>query len=165
MNRASRFSLLDSLREYMFYLLIYRIDVMADFYDFNSTFWLSLATMIFGFFGACLAYGLRSKCSRMKLCYGCIDVTRDIDAEVELEETLGQQPIAPLLQQPIAPLLQQPSYTSGTVTPPINTMTRTASRSLLAQSQKEFIQTEVNKSLLAHSAKELTQTETVCDNV
>ena len=157
MNRASRFSLLDSLREYMFYLLIYRIDVMADFYDFNSTFWLSLATMIFGFFGACLAYGLRSKCSRMKLCYGCIDVTRDIDAEVELEETLGQQPIAPLLQQP--------SYTSGTVTPPINTMTRTASRSLLAQSQKEFIQTEVNKSLLAHSAKELTQTETVCDNV
>ena len=144
---------------------MYRMEIMPDFYDFNSTFWLSLTTMIFGFGGACLAYGLRSKCSRMKLCYGCIDITRDIDAEVELEETVGQPPITPLLHQPgiqpIAPGLHQ----AGNITPPVNTMTRSASRGLLAQSQKEFLQTEINKSLLAHSERELKQTEIAFDKV
>ena len=87
---------------------------MADFYDFNSTFWLSLTTMVFGFGGACLAYGLRSKCSNIKLCYGCVDVTRDIDAEVELEETMGQQPISPVLEQPAN------ISTRRSITPPIS---------------------------------------------
>ena len=130
--------------------------------------------MIFGFGGACLAYGLRSKCSRMKLCYGCIDITRDIDAEVELEETVGQPSIVPLLQQPALLLpgnsgLHPPGnsglHQAGNITPPVNTMTRSTSRGLLAQSQKEFLQTEINKSLLAHSARELKQTEVAFDKV
>lgn len=73
---------------------------MNDFYEFGSTFWLSLTTLIFGFGGACLAYGLRSKCSHIKFCCGCVDITRDIEAEVELEQTTEQAPITPTLEQP-----------------------------------------------------------------
>ena len=104
---------------------------MADFYDFNSTFWLSLTTMVFGFGGACLAYSLRSKCSHIKLCYGCVDVIRDIDAEVELEETMGQQPITPTLEQPP----NTPSL--GRITPPVSRIS--FNRSMLsAEIQKEL---------------------------
>jgi hypothetical protein len=102
----------------------------SDFYEFGSTFWLSLGTLIFGFGGACLAYGLRSKCSSIKLCYGLIDVTRDIDAEVELEQTVEQSPITPTLEQP--PAVHK-------VTPPVS-----RNRSLLASEIKELIQKELS---------------------
>jgi len=98
---------------------------MADFYEFGSVFWLSLSTLIFGFGSACLAYGLRSKCSHIKLCFGCIDVTRDIGAEVELEETMGQLS----LEQPV------------TTTPPLNRITPPLSRKgsmLFTEIQKEL---------------------------
>jgi hypothetical protein len=101
----------------------------TDFYEFGSTFWLSLATLIFGFGGACLAYGLRSKCSNIKLCYGCVDVVRDISAEVELEQTTEQSPITPTLEQPPPP---------NKVTHPVRT------RSLLANEIKELIQKELS---------------------
>ena len=86
--------------------------------------------MIFGFGGACLAYGLRSKCSNIKLCYGCVDVTRDIDAEVELEETMGQPPITPALEQP-------PNPARRSVTPPISRISF----------NRSMISTEIQKEL------------------
>ena len=63
---------------------------MADFYDFNATFFLSLATMIFGFLAGALGYALKSKCSSIKCC-GCIEIIRDVELEAELEVTPVQQ--------------------------------------------------------------------------
>ena len=63
--------------------------VMADFYDFNATFWLSMTTMTFGFLGGALTYALRSKCSSIRCCGGCIEIIRDVELEADLEE--GQQ--------------------------------------------------------------------------
>ena len=61
---------------------------MTDFYDFNSTFFLSLATMTFGFFGLALGYALKSKCNSVKVC-GCIEIQRDIEAELEEDRIMG----------------------------------------------------------------------------
>ena len=63
---------------------------MADFYDFNATFFLSLATMAFGFLAGALGYALKSKCSSIKCC-GCIEIIRDVELEAELEENIVQQ--------------------------------------------------------------------------
>jgi hypothetical protein len=63
---------------------------MADFYDFNATFFLSLATMVFGFLAGALGYALKSKCSSIKCC-GCIEIIRDVELEAELEVTPVQQ--------------------------------------------------------------------------
>ena len=65
---------------------------------FNSTFVLSMAGLVATASGVCLAYALRSKCSSVRLCFGCIDIVRDVEAELEedritmrLPETVGVQ--------------------------------------------------------------------------
>ena len=68
---------------------------MADSLTVNGTFYLSLATLAFAFLSASLAYTIKSKCSSVKCCCGMLEIIRDIDAEVELEESLPQ-PIEPL---------------------------------------------------------------------
>ena len=60
---------------------------MGNFYDeFNATFWLSLATMMLGSFGICLRYAYMSKCEDIVLCFGLLNIHRNINAEVEIEE-------------------------------------------------------------------------------
>ena len=61
----------------------------------NSTFYLSLATLAFAFLSGSLAYTIKSKCSSVKCC-GCIEIIRDIEAEVELEEHQLPSTIQPL---------------------------------------------------------------------
>ena len=68
---------------------------MADFYDFNSTFFLSVGTLVLSASGICLASCLKSKCSNIKLCFGCLDITRDIDAEVDIEEAAMASGVPP----------------------------------------------------------------------
>ena len=65
---------------------------MADFYDFNATFFLSLATMVFGCLAGALGYALKSKCISIKCC-GCVEIIRDVELEAELEVTPLQQPL------------------------------------------------------------------------
>jgi hypothetical protein len=55
-------------------------------YDFNSTFFLSVGTLLITASSVCLGYALKSKCSNVKCCYGCFEIVRDIDAELEIEE-------------------------------------------------------------------------------
>lgn len=62
-----------------------------DLNNFNSTFFLSLATMTFGFFAGALSYCLRSKCSSLKLC-GCIEIIRDVELEADIEAVTPQPP-------------------------------------------------------------------------
>ena len=60
---------------------------MVNFYDeFNSVFWLSLGTMILGSFAVCLRYAYQSKCENINLCFGLINIHRNIEAEVEIDE-------------------------------------------------------------------------------
>ena len=56
-------------------------DLSSSGGSFNSTFFLSLGTMITAAIGVCLAYALKSKCSSVKCC--CVEIIRDIDAELE----------------------------------------------------------------------------------
>ena len=64
---------------------------MSDLTNFNSTFFLSLATMTFGFFGTCAIYFLKSKCSRVKCC--CVEIIRDVELEADIEENIKQPTI------------------------------------------------------------------------
>lgn len=75
---------------------------MSNFYDFNSTFFLSLATMTFGFCGLALGYALKSKCSSVKLC-GCIEIQRDIEAELEEDRMVGVPSLPSPPNEPPAP--------------------------------------------------------------
>ena len=54
--------------------------------EFNSVFFLSLGTMILGIFAVCLRYAYQSKCENINLCFGLINIHRNIDAEVEIDE-------------------------------------------------------------------------------
>jgi hypothetical protein len=60
---------------------------MSNFYDeFNSVFWLSLATMVLGSVAVCLRYSYQSKCEDISLC-GLIKIHRNIQAEIEIDES------------------------------------------------------------------------------
>ena len=55
-----------------------------------------MGTLVVTASGVCLAYALRSKCSSVRLCGGCIEVVRDVEAELEedriarnIPETVG----------------------------------------------------------------------------
>ena len=71
---------------------------MPDLYDFNSVFFLSLSTMVFGFCSVALGYALKSKCTSVKLC-GCLEIIRDVELEADLEEQ--RIPPPPLVTEPV----------------------------------------------------------------
>jgi len=52
----------------------------------NATFWLSLAGILSALIGGILASINKSKCVKINCCWGVIDCTRDVQAEVEIEE-------------------------------------------------------------------------------
>ena len=56
--------------------------------SFDGVFFLSLATMTFGFCGVALGYALKSKCSSVKC--GCIEIIRDVELEADIEENTIQ---------------------------------------------------------------------------
>ena len=78
----------------------------ADLYDFNSTFFLSLATMVFGFCAGALGYALKSKCSSVKLC-GCIEIIRDVELEADIEENMMHHN-EPITNNPSEPNVSAP---------------------------------------------------------
>ena len=54
--------------------------------DFNSGFFLTIAGIITAFLSGTLVYCIKSKCSRCTLCYGLIDIQRDVALEEKIEE-------------------------------------------------------------------------------
>jgi len=54
--------------------------------NFDGTFWLSLSGIIVGFVSGALVYCIKSKCSKCSLCFGIIDVQRDVALEEKIEE-------------------------------------------------------------------------------
>ena len=54
--------------------------------EYNSVFFISLATLLIGAFGVGLKFCLKSKCENISLCCGLIKVKRNVELETELEE-------------------------------------------------------------------------------
>ena len=54
--------------------------------SYNSVFFLSLAGMVFGFFGVIIRYALKSKCENVNLCWGLISVDRNTNGELKEEK-------------------------------------------------------------------------------
>jgi hypothetical protein len=67
--------------------------------DFNGTFFLSLGTLFITAISVCLGFALKSKCKNVKVCFGCLEIERDIDAEVDVE--MAQPPAAVITQDQI----------------------------------------------------------------
>lgn len=58
---------------------------MPEWYNtFDSFFFVSIATLIFGSIGLCVRYSFNSKCTKLKLC--CIEILRDVEVEEKIEE-------------------------------------------------------------------------------
>ncbi len=54
-----------------------------DSNEFGGTFWLTITGVISAFISGALVYAIKSKCSRCSLCFGLIDIQRDVALEVE----------------------------------------------------------------------------------
>ena len=54
--------------------------------EFNSTFWITMTGLVLSFLGGTGIYFLKSKCVKCSLCFGCIEIERDADAENEEEK-------------------------------------------------------------------------------
>ena len=57
--------------------------IWTETYD--AVFFISIGSMVFGFFGLIIKYCLKSKCEHFSLCYGLITVDRRVDLEVQEE--------------------------------------------------------------------------------
>lgn len=71
--------------------------------SFDGVFFLSLATMIFGFCGVALGFALKSKCSSVKCC-GCIEIDRNVELEADIEENTIQRQL-PIDTIPTMPMI------------------------------------------------------------
>ena len=61
---------------------------MSEWYnEYNSSFMLSIAGLVFGSISACFMYMFKSKCNRIKLC-GVVDIERDVMIENTLPISL-----------------------------------------------------------------------------
>ena len=60
--------------------------------DFNSGFFLTIVGIVTAFLSGSLVYCIKSKCS---LCYGLIDIQRNVDVEEKIEEAELEKGINP----------------------------------------------------------------------
>lgn len=49
--------------------------------QYDSTFFITLATLLVGAFGLSVKYCLRSRCENINVCYGLLSVHRNVDLE------------------------------------------------------------------------------------
>lgn len=52
----------------------------------DSAFWISIATLVITAYRFSLSQIYKSKCSDFKLCFGCINVKRDVQIEAHIDE-------------------------------------------------------------------------------
>jgi hypothetical protein len=53
--------------------------------EFNSTFFLSVGSVVLGALGLSAKYCLKSKCSEFSICWGLFKIKRDVELEVKEE--------------------------------------------------------------------------------
>jgi len=52
----------------------------------SGVFWVSIATIVIGAYKFSVTYCLKSKCTDFLLCFGLINIKRDIKSEIEIEK-------------------------------------------------------------------------------
>ena len=67
--------------------------------QFDGTFWLSLVGILVGFITGTLVYAIKSKCAKCVLCYGMINIERDVKVELEEERLEIEHGINPFSNQ------------------------------------------------------------------
>ena len=63
--------------------------------DFNSGFFLTIVGIVTAFLSGSLVYCIKSKCTKCSLCYGLIDIQRNVDVEEKIEEAELEKGINP----------------------------------------------------------------------
>ena len=59
------------------------------YYIFNDIFWLSVTPMVLGAGALCIRYAYRSKCSNVRVCWGLLEIQRDVEQEAEFDNKAG----------------------------------------------------------------------------
>jgi hypothetical protein len=77
------------------YSKLYKLNMSFDSKEFNGTFWLSVLGVVCGFLSGSLIYAIKSKCIECNLCWGLINVKRDVKAEIEIEQEQLEHGINP----------------------------------------------------------------------
>jgi len=57
-----------------------------DSNEFNSGFFLTIVGILTAFLSGALVYTIKSKCSKCSLCFGLINIERNVEAEIEEEK-------------------------------------------------------------------------------
>lgn len=52
----------------------------------DAAFWVSIATLVIGAYRYSLSQAYRSKCSNFKMCWGLLDIKRDVIVEQHIDE-------------------------------------------------------------------------------
>ena len=58
---------------------------MPWYTTFNDVFWLSITPMVLGAGALCIRYAYRSKCSNINICWGLLQIQRDVQHETEID--------------------------------------------------------------------------------
>ena len=58
---------------------------MPWYTTFNDVFWLSVTPMVLGAGALCIRYAYRSKCSNINICWGLLQIQRDVHQETEID--------------------------------------------------------------------------------
>ena len=51
----------------------------------DAAFWVSISTLVIGAYRFSLSQAYRSKCSNFRLCWGLLDIKRDVQVEQQLD--------------------------------------------------------------------------------
>ena len=70
-----------------------------DTNQFGGSFWITIAGLILTFIGTIATYCLKSKCKSCSICFGLIQVIRDVQAEIVEERLEIENGINPFLSQ------------------------------------------------------------------
>ena len=79
---------------------MYIVSIYMDSKEFNSGFFLTIVGIITAFLSGLLVYCIKSKCSRCRLCYGLIEVDRNVQLETEEEKYEIEHGINPFSTKP-----------------------------------------------------------------
>jgi len=54
---------------------------MVWYNEFNSVFWITVSTLLTGSIGLSVRYCLKSKCDSVKVCWGALEIHRNVELE------------------------------------------------------------------------------------
>jgi hypothetical protein len=63
---------------------------MTWYQEFNSVFWITIGTLFTGSIALCVRYSLKSKCDLVKVCWGLLEIHRNVELEtndIEISST------------------------------------------------------------------------------